>query len=183
MPCCARTPKCTGSREGGIAETYAPNRKQLIKRRICDSELVRHRIGEPERVAYGSAEIERLYIYRARCRPLLPLVWPANDRSTMGSDTPRSVRTAGATHRAVVPMTVMVRIWLANSHSPVRSHASRSVDAINTSGCMAWLGEHERAKCSHDGEHRYATSSEALCKKCHFGTSWSRGIRDYSTAC
>jgi arylformamidase len=44
---------------------YAPNREQLIKRRIRDSELVRQRIGEPERVAYGSGKIERLDIYRA----------------------------------------------------------------------------------------------------------------------
>ena len=51
---------------------YAPNREQLIKRRIRDSELARHRIGEPERVAYGSAEIERLAIYRAR-RKLAPV--------------------------------------------------------------------------------------------------------------
>ena len=43
---------------------YAPNREQLIKRRINDSELARRRIGEPERVAYGPAEIERLDIYR-----------------------------------------------------------------------------------------------------------------------
>jgi arylformamidase len=43
---------------------YAPNREQLIKRRIRDSELTRLRIGEPERVAYGPAEIERLDIYR-----------------------------------------------------------------------------------------------------------------------
>jgi arylformamidase len=43
---------------------YAPNREQLIKRRIRDSELTRLRIGEPERVAYGQAEIERLDIYR-----------------------------------------------------------------------------------------------------------------------
>ncbi len=43
---------------------YAPNREQLIKRRERDSELVRQYIGEPERVAYGSAEIERLDIYR-----------------------------------------------------------------------------------------------------------------------
>src|SRR5205085_9412999 len=47
---------------------YAPNREQLIRRRIRDSELARHRIGEPERVAYGSDEIERLDIYRARCK-------------------------------------------------------------------------------------------------------------------
>jgi arylformamidase len=51
---------------------YAPNREQLIKRRIRDSELARHRIGEPERVAYGSDEIERLDIYRAR-RKLAPV--------------------------------------------------------------------------------------------------------------
>ena len=43
---------------------YAPNREQLIKRRIRDSELARRHIGEPERVAYGPAEIERLDIYR-----------------------------------------------------------------------------------------------------------------------
>ncbi len=43
---------------------YAPNREQLIKRRISDSEAARLRIGEPERVAYGPAEIERLDIYR-----------------------------------------------------------------------------------------------------------------------
>jgi arylformamidase len=42
---------------------YAPNREQLIQRRIRDSELARRRIGEPERVAYGPAEIERLDIY------------------------------------------------------------------------------------------------------------------------
>src|SRR5260370_4193392 len=45
---------------------YAPNREQLIKRRIRDSELARHRIGEPELLAYGSSEIERLDIYRPR---------------------------------------------------------------------------------------------------------------------
>jgi arylformamidase len=43
---------------------YAPNREQLIKRRISDSELARLRVGEPQRVAYGPAEIERLDIYR-----------------------------------------------------------------------------------------------------------------------
>ena len=43
---------------------YAPNRAQLIERRIRDSELARRCIGEPERVAYGATEIERLDIYR-----------------------------------------------------------------------------------------------------------------------
>ena len=44
---------------------YAPNREQLIKRRIRDSELARLRVGEPERLAYGPAEIEQVDIYRA----------------------------------------------------------------------------------------------------------------------
>src|SRR6266481_1725304 len=43
---------------------YAPNREQLIQRRIRDSELARRHVGEPERAAYGPAEIERLDIYR-----------------------------------------------------------------------------------------------------------------------
>jgi arylformamidase len=43
---------------------YAPNREQLIERRIAESKTARRRIGEPKRVAYGPAEIERLDIYR-----------------------------------------------------------------------------------------------------------------------
>src|ERR1700761_9312672 len=45
---------------------YAPNREQLIKRRIRDSELTSLRIREPERIAHGQAEIERLDIYRTQ---------------------------------------------------------------------------------------------------------------------
>ena len=45
---------------------YAPTREQLIERRIGTSASVRGRIGEPERIAYGMAVIERLDIYRAR---------------------------------------------------------------------------------------------------------------------
>ena len=48
---------------------YAPNREQLIERRIGESAIARRRIGEPERVAYGTAEIERLDIYRSRRVP------------------------------------------------------------------------------------------------------------------
>jgi arylformamidase len=44
---------------------YAPNRERLIRRRIRDSELARRRLGEPERIAYGPTEIERLDIYRS----------------------------------------------------------------------------------------------------------------------
>jgi arylformamidase len=43
---------------------YAPNREQLISRRIAESEAARRRIGEPERVVYGPGAVEQLDIYR-----------------------------------------------------------------------------------------------------------------------
>ena len=48
---------------------YAPNREQLIKRRIAKSATARARVGPPQRLAYGPAEIEKLDIYRARQTP------------------------------------------------------------------------------------------------------------------
>jgi hypothetical protein len=86
----------------------------------------------------------------------------------MGSNAPRSVGTVGATNRTVVPMTVMVRIWFANSHSPVRADAPSPIDPIDTGGCVAGLGEHQRAKSHHDGEHRNAISGETVCTMFHF---------------
>jgi hypothetical protein len=87
----------------------------------------------------------------------------------MRSDAPRSVGAVGATNRTVVPITVMVRVCLANSHRPVGSDASGSIDAIGTSGCMARLREHERSKCNHDGEHRCAIFGEAQRSVFHLG--------------
>ena len=79
----------------------------------------------------------------------------------MRSDAPRSVGAVGAANRMVVTITVMVRICLVNSHSPIGTDASGSVDSIDTGGCVARLSEHERAKCKHDGEHRRAISGDA----------------------
>ena len=45
---------------------YAPNRDQVAKRRIANSEKARTIIGGPERMAYGATEIEKLDIYRTR---------------------------------------------------------------------------------------------------------------------
>ncbi len=42
---------------------WAPNINQLLARRAVNSELVRKRIGEPRRVAYGPTEVEKLDIY------------------------------------------------------------------------------------------------------------------------
>ena len=44
---------------------YAPNREQLIRRRESDSAAARARLGVPERIAYGTADVEKLDIYRA----------------------------------------------------------------------------------------------------------------------
>ncbi len=47
---------------------YAPNRDQVGKRRIANSERARAVLGLPERVAYGPSEIEKLDIYRTKAR-------------------------------------------------------------------------------------------------------------------
>ena len=63
---------------------YAPNRDQVGKRRVFNSERSRAVIGAPERVAYGPSEIEKLDIYRSN-RPNAPVnvfvhggAWRAN---------------------------------------------------------------------------------------------------------
>jgi arylformamidase len=45
---------------------YAPNRDQVGKRRIANSENARAIIGAPERIAYGPTEIEKLDLFRTR---------------------------------------------------------------------------------------------------------------------
>jgi arylformamidase len=45
---------------------YAPNRDQVARRRIANSERTRARIGVPERFAYGPSEIEELDLYRCK---------------------------------------------------------------------------------------------------------------------
>jgi arylformamidase len=55
---------------------YAFNREQLIRRRDSDSGAARARLGEPERLTYGSFEIEQLDLYRAagENRPLFVFI-------------------------------------------------------------------------------------------------------------
>jgi len=45
---------------------YAPNRDQVGKRRLANSDRARSVIGAPERVAYGPSEIEKADIYRTK---------------------------------------------------------------------------------------------------------------------
>ena len=45
-------------------EKYAPNRDQIVARRLANSERARSILGPPRRVAYGPSEIEKLDIFR-----------------------------------------------------------------------------------------------------------------------
>jgi len=84
---------------------YAPNREQLIKRRIRDSELARLRVGEPERLAYGPAEIERLDIYRTErdAAPVFVFIHGGAWRSGRSKDfaTPAEMFLAARAHYVV----------------------------------------------------------------------------------
>jgi len=64
---------------------YAPNRDQLSKRRATNSDLVRSRLGAPQRLAYGPTPIEMLDLYRTAA-PSAPVAifvhggaWRANN--------------------------------------------------------------------------------------------------------
>jgi arylformamidase len=84
---------------------YAANREQLIKRRIRDSELTRLRIGEPERIAYGQAEIEQLDIYRTKrdVAPVFVFIHGGAWRSGRSKDfaTPAEMFLAAGVHYVV----------------------------------------------------------------------------------
>jgi arylformamidase len=45
-------------------EVYAPNRAQIVERRLANSERARAILGSPQRMAYGPSEIEQLDIFR-----------------------------------------------------------------------------------------------------------------------
>ena len=51
---------------------YAPNRDQVHKRNIFNSERVRQRLGAPKRMAYGSKEMEQLDLF-ATSKPNAPI--------------------------------------------------------------------------------------------------------------
>jgi arylformamidase len=105
---------------------YAPNRDQVIKRRVINSARTRAFLGEPQRVAYGPSPIEALDIFRAE-RPNAPVnifvhggAWRLNRAADYAVQAELFVR-AGAHHVLLdfctvedtggdlVPMAVQVR--------------------------------------------------------------------------
>jgi arylformamidase len=53
-------------------EKYAPNRAQIVERRLANSARARAILGAPQRVAYGQSDIEKLDIFRT-ARPNAPV--------------------------------------------------------------------------------------------------------------
>src|SRR6201995_4290811 len=51
---------------------YAPNRDQVHKRNVFNSDRVRQRLGAPKRLSYGSKEIEQLDLF-ATSKPNAPI--------------------------------------------------------------------------------------------------------------
>ena len=85
---------------------YAPNRDQILARLAHTSELVRRRIGVPERHSYGEGEMEGLDVYRAK-QPAAPVnvfvhggAWRAGLARDYGFPAEMFVR-AGATFVAL----------------------------------------------------------------------------------
>src|SRR5258708_39779494 len=62
---------------------YAPNRDQVLARFARASELVRRRLGAPERLQYGSAALEALDGYRT-AKPNAPIVVLGHGRAGGG---------------------------------------------------------------------------------------------------
>jgi arylformamidase len=84
-------------------EVYAPNRAQIVERRIANSERTRQILGAPQRVAYGPTEIEQLDIFRTD-RPNAPVnifihggAWRRNKAGDYAVNAELFVR-AGAHH-------------------------------------------------------------------------------------
>ena len=151
----------------------ADPRPFVFERDLSDrrTDQIRYPHGDHRHIisTYGS-------LLAAAPRLLLRLIGPVDDCATMWSNAPRSVGAMGAANRTVVTITVMmvaitvvVRICLVDSHSPIGADTSGSIDAIDTGGCVARVSEHERAKCDHDGEHRCAISDDAQHSVLHIG--------------
>src|SRR5262245_30283178 len=67
---------------------YAPNRAQILKRCVRNSELVRERLGAPQRFAYGPSTIEGLDVFASKTpnAPVNVFVHGGAWRATVASD-------------------------------------------------------------------------------------------------
>ena len=95
----------------------------------------------------------------------------ARQKSQLGEPQYHAALSPPVPDASVLQTALFEECWsisLADDSSTIWADASRSVDPIGTSDCVARLGEHEHPKCNHDGEHRYAISGEAQQSVFHF---------------
>jgi arylformamidase len=150
-------------------EVYAPNRDQIVERRIANSEVARSVLGPPQRVAYGDSEIEKLDIFRT-ARPNAPVnifihggAWRRNKAADYAVQAELFVR-AGAHHvildfinvddagGSLFPMAEQVRraiAWVYRNASsfdgdPRRLYLTGHSSGAQLGGCMVttdWVKE------------------------------------------
>jgi arylformamidase len=147
---------------------YAANRDQLLARYASNSELVRERIGAPERVAYGPTEIEKLDLYRTKHKhaPIMMFIhggaWRAGSAKNYAFAAEMFV-TAGA--HCVVPDFIAVQD-AAGSLAPMAEQVRRAI---------GWVHRHAP---SFDGNARQlylaGHSSGAHLAACALVTDWCR---------
>lgn len=142
-------------------EIYAPNRNQVVERRIANSEITRSILGPPQRVAYGPTEIEKLDIFRT-AQPNAPInifihggAWRRNKAADYAVQAELFVR-AGAHHvipdfinvdeagGSLFPMAEQVRraiVWVYRNASsfggdPTRLYLTGHSSGAQLGGCM-----------------------------------------------
>jgi len=143
-------------------EVYAPNRNQIVERRLANSEIARSILGPPQRVAYGPTEIEKLDIFRTT-RPNAPInifihggAWRRNKAADYAVQAELFVR-AGAHHvipdfinvdeaeGSLFPMAEQVRraiVWVYQNASsfggdPTRLYLTGHSSGAQLGACMA----------------------------------------------
>jgi arylformamidase len=135
-------------------EVYAPNRAQVVARRIANSERVRQILGPPRRVAYGPTEIEQLDVFRTD-RPNAPVnifihggAWRRNKAADYAVNAELFVR-AGAHHvildfinvdeagGSLFPMAEQIRraiVWVAHNAKSFGGNPDRLYLTSHSSG-------------------------------------------------
>ena len=148
---------------------YAANRDQLLARFAATSELVRQRIGEPEILAYGSAPIEKLHLYRSKKPGHAPVnvfihggAWRAGSARAYAFPAEMLVN-AGAHYVAV------------DFHNVLETEGDLMPMADQVKRAIAWVFKHARDLGA--DQHRVfvsGTSSGAHLAGCAAATDWQR---------
>ena len=124
---------------------YAPLAKQILARAVSNSELVRRRLGPPQREAYGPSDVEKLDIFKTK-RPNAPIfffihggAWLRGSAKVYAYAAETYVN-AGAHY--VVPD--FISVDKANGDLRVMAHQVRSAIAWTYKNAKSFGGDPER---------------------------------------